>query len=94
MQGVLPRQTLAKSKHGFGLPFGVWLGGHGGLQELADDSLTALGHRGWFDAAFLRRLRDELHRSHLAYWGELVWVLVMLEQWLRAHATSPPDAGC
>lgn len=88
MRGVLPAQTLAKSKHGFGLPFGVWLGSHGGLQELADDSLTGLGARGWFDDAFLRRLRDELHSSHLAYWGELVWVLVMLEQWLRQHPGS------
>ena len=88
MRGVLPAQTLEKSKHGFGLPFGVWLGSHSGLQELADDSLRGLGTRGWFDHAFLRRLRDELHRSHLAYWGELVWVLVMLEQWFRQHAGS------
>lgn len=94
MQGVLPPQTLAKSKHGFGLPFGVWLGSHGGLQELADDSLTALSRRGWFDDAFLRRLRDELHGTHLAYWGELVWVLVMLEQWLRQHAAAPPGSDC
>lgn len=72
----------------------MWLGSHGGLQQLADDSLTALGRRGWFDEEFLTRLRDELHRSHLAYWGELVWVLVMLEQWLQAHATASPDGGC
>jgi asparagine synthase (glutamine-hydrolysing) len=94
MQGGLPQETLAKSKHGFGLPFGVWLGSHGGLQELADDSLTTLGTRGWFDDALLRRLRDELHSSHLAYWGELVWVLVMLEQWLRQHATAPHSSDC
>ena len=95
MRGVLPDETLSKSKHGFGLPFGVWLGSHGGLQELADGSLAALGQRGWFETAFLRRLRDELHRSHLAYWGELVWVLVMLEQWLEHHPRAiAPRSAC
>lgn len=95
MRGVLPDQTLGKSKHGFGLPFGVWLGSHAGLQELADASLRALAGRGWFEATFLARLRDELHRSHLAYWGELVWVLVMLEQWLQHHkADASAGGGC
>lgn len=95
MRGVLPDQTLGKSKHGFGLPFGVWLGSHAGLQELADASLGTLAGRGLFEPAFLARLRDELHRSHLAYWGELVWVLVMLEQWLQHHAAdASPRVGC
>jgi asparagine synthase (glutamine-hydrolysing) len=26
MRGVFPDDTHSKSKHGFGLPFGVWLG--------------------------------------------------------------------
>lgn len=94
MRGVLPEQTLTKSKHGFGLPFGVWLGSHAGLQALADDSLAALADRGWLDAGFLARLRDELHQSHLAYWGELVWVLVMLEQWLQQHPRPTAAGGC
>ncbi|MFZ5491211.1 MAG: asparagine synthetase B family protein [Pseudomonadota bacterium] len=93
MRGVLPDETLSKSKHGFGLPFGVWLGSDAGLQELADDSLTGLGTRGWFDEAFLRRLKDDLHGTHLAFWGELVWVLVMLEQWLRQHPAGPAAGG-
>jgi asparagine synthase (glutamine-hydrolysing) len=94
MRGLLPGQTLTKSKHGFGLPFGVWLGSHTGLQELADSSLAALAGRGWFDSAFLAHLRDELHQSHLAYWGELVWVLVMLEQWLQQRPQPAAADGC
>ncbi len=94
MRGLLPHETLSKSKHGFGLPFGVWLGSHAGLQALADDSLAALANRGWFDTGFLTRLRDRLHQSHLAYWGELVWVLVMLEQWLQQRPDLQHASGC
>ncbi|MGK2941775.1 MAG: asparagine synthetase B family protein [Immundisolibacter sp.] len=88
MKNILPRQTLSKAKHGFGLPFGVWLGADVDLQAMADASLSALARRGWFNADLLAQLRDELHRSHLAYWGELVWVLVMLEQWLQQQTVA------
>jgi len=83
-RGFLPDATLAKKKHGFGLPFGVWLNKHAGLQELAYDSLSSLGTRGYVRPEFLDKLRNEYLSKHAAYYGELVWILVMFEQWLRA----------
>ncbi len=81
----LPNQILTKTKHGFGLPYGVWLGRDQGLNELSFASLESLKQRGIVRAAFIDRLRADLLSDHATYYGELVWVLMMLEQWLQAH---------
>ena len=85
MQGFLASETLAKSKHGFGLPFGVWLKDHNGLRELALDSLGRLKTRGYFNPKFIDTA-EEMHRTtHAGYYGELIWVLMMLELWIKTH---------
>ncbi|WP_290650834.1 asparagine synthase-related protein, partial [Aquisalimonas sp.] len=88
MRGFLPDAILQKKKHGFGLPFGVWMRDTPALQELAGDALASLRRHGWFREDFLDRLMD-LHRGeHAAYYGELVWVLMMLGLWLDTRAQS------
>ncbi len=86
MRGFLPPQTLAKKKHGFGLPFGVWTTSHRPLQELAYDSVLSLRSRPYFRADFLERAIHMHQRDHAVFYGELVWILMMLEQWLRSRA--------
>lgn len=85
-QDFLPREIIDKKKHGFGLPFGVWMGSYKPLQELAYDSLSGLKGRGYIRSEFI----DEairLHREgHAGYYGELIWVLMMLELWLESRA--------
>lgn len=84
----LPPETLAKRKHGFGLPFGVWMAKDRRLRELADDSLVALKKRGFVRPEYMDRL-IEAHRSeHADYYGVMIWVMMMLEQWLQAHQVS------
>ncbi len=85
LQGFLPDEIITKPKHGFGLPFGVWMRHHEGLKALASDSLRSLGERGIVQPAFVSTLLGELTHAHAGYYGEMVWVLMMLEQWLRAH---------
>jgi asparagine synthase (glutamine-hydrolysing) len=85
MQGFLPQQTLRKSKHGFGMPFGIWLRSHQGLRELAYDSLQRLKQRPYLRAAFLDQALAMHHREHAAYYGELIWILMMLSLWLEQH---------
>jgi asparagine synthase (glutamine-hydrolysing) len=85
---VLPRSTLAKQKHGFGLPFGVWLRSHPPLAELAYDSLAALRRRGLLAPAFLDRVVAEHRGGEGSYNAEVVWVLMMLEQWFEAEAAQ------
>jgi asparagine synthase (glutamine-hydrolysing) len=89
MRDFLPREIVDKTKHGFGLPFGIWTRTHKGLGKLSGDSLGSLATRGYFRRDFLLEAM-RLHREgHASYYGELVWVLMTLELWLQAHA---PDA--
>jgi len=85
LRGFLPDAILAKRKHGFGLPFGVWLTKHQRLRELAFDSLRSLGARGIVRKDFILRLTDELLPQHPGYFGELVWILMTFELWTAAH---------
>jgi asparagine synthase (glutamine-hydrolysing) len=86
MRDFLPRQTVTKTKHGFGLPFGVWTRTHAGLRRLSEDALASLAARGYFRPEFLREAL-RLHREgHASYYGELVWILMVLELWLQAHS--------
>jgi asparagine synthase (glutamine-hydrolysing) len=83
LRGFLPDATLAKRKHGFGLPFGVWIERNPDLKSLALDSVRAFAARGIVREAFVEALLDARLKEHPAYYGELVWILMMLEQWIR-----------
>ena len=85
LRGFLPDATISKKKQGFGLPFGVWATRHDGLRRLAADSLGSLSTRGIVRPAFLKELLDVRLPSHPGYYGEMIWILMMLEQWIQAH---------
>jgi asparagine synthase (glutamine-hydrolysing) len=85
MKNFLPKEIINKPKHGFGLPFGIWMKEHSPLKELAYDSIHDLKKRGYFKVEFLDHA-IEMHQSvHAAYYGELIWVLMMLEQWFASR---------
>jgi asparagine synthase (glutamine-hydrolysing) len=86
MRGFLPDAIIQKSKQGFGLPFGVWTRTHTGLKELSRDALATLAERKLFQPEFLRDAMRLHSEGHASYYGELVWLLMVLEFWLRAHA--------
>ncbi len=83
LRGFLPEEIIAKQKHGFGLPFGVWLQDHKPLQTLAADSLSDLKSRNVIRADFIDKLLGRHLGEHAGYHGTMVWVLMMLEQWYR-----------
>ncbi len=85
LRGFLPDETIAKKKQGFGLPFGVWATRHDGLRRLAADSLGSLSTRGIIRPEFLKELLDERLATHPGYYGEMIWILMMLEQWIQSH---------
>jgi asparagine synthase (glutamine-hydrolysing) len=85
LRGFLPDATLAKKKHGFGLPFGPWLESNARLRALAYDSLSDLRHRAIVRPEFLDELTGQRVTEHASYYGSLVWVLMMLEQWFKSH---------
>jgi asparagine synthase (glutamine-hydrolysing) len=86
MRDFLPREILRKSKHGFGLPFGLWLRDHAPLRELVFDSLATLRRRGIVRGSYLDGLRDQHAQEHAAYYGEFIWILAVLELWLQRYA--------
>jgi asparagine synthase (glutamine-hydrolysing) len=81
MTGFLPDGILNKPKHGFGLPFGVWLRDHQPLKNLAYDAIADLKKRAYFKPEFLDHAVDMHQSIHAAYYGELIWILMMLELW-------------
>lgn len=88
LRGFLPDEIIAKTKHGFGLPFGPWLQVHKPLQQLVSDSLQDLRRRGIVRPQLVDELLGELVRCHAGYYGTMAWVLMMLEQWFKQHRTN------
>jgi asparagine synthase (glutamine-hydrolysing) len=88
LRGFLPDEIITKSKHGFGLPFGPWLRTHKPLQQIATDSLADLKKRGIVRPEFIDELTSAHIQSHVGYYGTMIWVLMMLEQWLRQRSSS------
>jgi asparagine synthase (glutamine-hydrolysing) len=86
LRGFLPPKILSKKKQGFGLPFGVWANAHPPLKKLASDSLYALAERGVVRPDFVHTLLTHRLAQHPGYFGEMVWILMMLSQWLSAKA--------
>jgi asparagine synthase (glutamine-hydrolysing) len=87
MREILPQKVLHKTKHGFGVPLALWLLQNPRLKELMFDVLndSRTWQRGYFRPAFIRKLLD-LHRTdHTAYYGEVIWYLLVLELWHRQH---------
>lgn len=93
LRGFLPDAVIAKPKHGFGLPFGVWLMRHEALRSLARSSLARLATRGIVRPPFLEALVGRKLAEHPAFYGEMVWVLMMLEHWLAARARTTAAEG-
>ena len=88
LRGFLPDAIIAKKKKGFGLPFGVWVNRHDGLKQLAVDSLRSFAGRGIVRPEFIDTLLHTHLPAHPGYYGEMVWILMMLEQWIRQHAPN------
>ena len=88
LRGFLPDEIIAKKKQGFGLPFGVWATQHAGLNALARDTLASLATRGLVQPGFVKTLMDQRLAEHAHFYGEMVWILMMLEQWLQQHAPA------
>lgn len=88
LTGFLPPEIITKKKHGFGLPVGMWLVSDAAFRGLARDSVVALSERQIIRRDFADDLFSQRLEEHAAYYGEMIWVLMMMEQWLAARAPT------
>jgi asparagine synthase (glutamine-hydrolysing) len=88
LRDFLPPEIITKTKHGFGMPFGRWMQSHEPLRRLALESLADLKRRDIVRAEFIDQLTGVHVKSHADYYGTMVWILMMLEQWLKQHRAS------
>jgi asparagine synthase (glutamine-hydrolysing) len=59
---------------------------HKALHELGRESVQGLVERGLMRPEFARDLFARWLPEHPHYYGEMIWIAMMLEQWLRVHA--------
>jgi asparagine synthase (glutamine-hydrolysing) len=85
LDDLLPEKIINKTKHGFGLPFGVWSNQYAPLGDLVGDSLSDFKKRGWIRPAYLDHMLAMQRGQHVSYYGVMIWVVMMLEQWLKAN---------
>jgi len=85
----LPKEIINKEKHGFGLPFGVWLKDSKNLQDFIYSNLSALKQHNIIQPAFIDELIKTHKDGHASYYGTMIWVLVMLQQWFEQHKIKP-----
>lgn len=85
LRGFLPDEIIVKKKQGFGLPFGVWTAKNQALKSLAEDSVRGLVDRRILKADFVDKLFSSYLYEHPGYYGEMIWISMMLEQWLRKN---------
>jgi asparagine synthase (glutamine-hydrolysing) len=84
-KGFLADATLEKSKHGFGLPFGVWMKENQQLKELTMQSLQAFKSRKIVNDSLIDQALQAHDSVHASYYGELIWIMVILELWLQGN---------
>jgi asparagine synthase (glutamine-hydrolysing) len=85
MKSFLPSETLKKNKQGFGLPFGVWMSNDTALKNFAEDNLNGIAKRDFLNPSYIKNLIKLHQQGHASYYGVMIWILVMLEQWLVSH---------
>ncbi len=83
MSGFLAEATLTKSKHGFGLPFGLWMKENEELMRLTIDCLESFRARNIVSDTLIDEALKSHASIHAGYYGELIWLMVTLELWLQ-----------
>lgn len=89
LKDFLPPETISKSKHGFGLPFGLWMERDAALHEVAMASLRAFKQRGVLRERYVDRLLALHGAGHAGYYGVMIWIVMMLERWLQSPGRRP-----
>ncbi len=87
MEGFLPVEIINKSKHGMGLPISPWFRSDPDLSALLYDTLFSgdlkLGQ--YVTPGFMQKMKSSFANDTTSYYGDNLWVFLVLELWLRQH---------
>jgi len=86
----LPRETIEKQKHGFGIPSMAWSREIPVLRDMLHDKISSFGKRGIFRKSYLDAMINSLigNREDTTTDVQLVssaWDVMMLEMWLSSR---------
>jgi len=87
LRGFLPHEIIAKKKHGMGVPVGMWIKNHQPLSDLVHDMLLQenASIRHYIKPTFLEHIWRQMQSSSTPYYGDNLWVFLILEIWLSLH---------
>ena len=86
LRSYLPEEIIDKSKHGFGLPFGMWAREYAPLRERIEDRLADFKRRGWLQLRYIDHIRMKHMSGHATYFGKMIWVMLIAEEWMQARS--------
>ena len=85
MKGFLPDEIIIKSKHGMGLPVTPWFKQDKQMNALLYDTLftetTRLSQ--YIKPEFIRKMKLSFEKDESTYYGDNLWVFLILEMWLK-----------
>ena len=86
LRDFLPREVVAKKKHGFGLPFQHWLKNDRRLKDMVEDNLSSFAGRNFLRRDFVERVRTSHRHPEVSSLDGLAWDIMVLELWLQRFA--------
>lgn len=90
LSGFLPLEIIKKQKHGFGLPIGLWSRTHPKVSEYFKDVLLdpGLRLRPVLKDGFVQELFKHHQETGAAYYGDILWLLLIAELWAQKNDIS------
>jgi asparagine synthase (glutamine-hydrolysing) len=90
LSAFLPPEIIAKKKHGFGLPIGVWIRTKKNVAGFVQDALRGPGCTisPYFRDGFIDELFSQHHETGSAFYGDIIWNLLVLELWNKKQLSK------
>jgi asparagine synthase (glutamine-hydrolysing) len=94
MNGFLPQEIIKKQKHGMGVPVGIWIKSHPELSNLVQECLLSSKARihEYIQPKFLEYIWQKMKTESIPYYGDNLWVFLVLELWMQGHTLKLESA--
>jgi asparagine synthase (glutamine-hydrolysing) len=90
-RNLLPVEILQKKKHGFGIPVSVWMKSDPGMSAILRDTMFSRRtlERGYFRREFIEEMFRRYESDDTSYFGDVLWIFLVLELWHRQFVDQP-----